>query len=78
MKELEDSCLKANIQVNNANGQTKNLEDFVGDLRQQIRSLEGELKQKSSANSAELQRMRNDFENEKNKLKMYFEGKIEK
>lgn len=78
MKELEDSCLKANIQVNNANGQTKNLEDFVGDLKQQIRSLEGELRQKASANSAELQRMRNDFENEKNKLKMYFEGKIEK
>jgi len=25
-----------------------------------------------------LQRMRNDFDNEKNKIKIYFEGKIEK
>jgi len=78
MKELEDSCLKANIQVNNANGQNKHMEEFVGDLKQQIRALEGEVKQRANANSNELQRMRNDFDNEKNKIKIYFEGKIEK
>ena len=78
MKELEDSCLKANMQLNNANTQYKNLEGFIADLKQQIRGLESDIKQKSSLSTNELQRLRSEFETEKNKIKIYFEGKIEK
>lgn len=78
MKELEDSCLKANMQLNNSNNQNKHLEEFISDLKQQIRGMESELKQKLSGSSYELQRLRSEFDNEKNKIKIQFEGKFEK
>lgn len=78
MKELEEACFKANVQLNQANEKNSHLDLFVNDLKQQVRALEQEVKQKSALSVNEMHRIRSEFDNEKNKIKVQFEGKFEK
>lgn len=78
MKELEEACFKANVQLNQANEKNSHLDLFVNDLKQQVRALEHEVKQKSALSVNEMHRIRSEFDNEKNKIKVQFEGKFEK